>query len=536
MMKFFSPQFRPRHYMGGIFVFALLLGIYWLALRAIFSTESAVDFGTFLHDPYVHQVILFSFWQAFLSAALSLLGGLLLARALFYQKWASRSWILRLLSLTFVLPALVVVFGLMGVYGNSGWLAQLSQAVGWHWQPHFYGLSGILTAHLFFNIPLAARLFLQSFQAIPTQQRQLAAQLNLRGWQFVRLIEYPYLRQQVLPVFSLIFMLCFTSFTLVLTLGGGPKYTTLEVAIYQALLFEFDLPKAALFALLQVGFCLMLFALGSVFSRAPTIDFPSQKLWLDKQKSAVKIWQVFWVGLCLLFVLTPLLHIVVSAFFDPQSAHYWRMAWENVALWRALGYSLTMAPTSAFLALCLSIALLLLSRRLQWLYWQKLANVVTNFGMIILAVPTLVLATGLFIALQDWDFSSGHLWLMVIFCNALAAMPFVIRILTVPMSNNLIYYEKLCQSLGIVGWARWRLIEWHQLKAPIKYAFALACGLSLGDFTAIALFGNQDFTSLPHLLYQQLGSYRMAEAAITALILLLFCLGIFSVVERNKPE
>ena len=85
-MKFFSPQFRPRHYMGGIFVFALLLGIYWLALRAIFSTESAVDFGTFLHDPYVHQVILFSFWQAFLSAALSLLGGLLLARALFYQK------------------------------------------------------------------------------------------------------------------------------------------------------------------------------------------------------------------------------------------------------------------------------------------------------------------------------------------------------------------------------------------------------------------------------------------------------------------
>lgn len=80
------------------------------------------------------------------------------------------------------------------------------------------------------------------------------------------------------------------------------------------------------------------------------------------------------------------------------------MAWENAALWRALGYSLTMAPTSAFLALCLSIAVLLLSRRLQWLYWQKLANVVTNFGMIILAVPTLVLATGLFIALQDWDF------------------------------------------------------------------------------------------------------------------------------------
>lgn len=97
-------------------------------------------------------------------------------------------------------------------------------------------------------------MFLQTFQTIPTQQRQLASQLNLRGWQFIRLIEFPYLRQQLLPVFGLIFMLCFTSFSIVLTLGGGPKYTTLEVAIYQAVLFEFDLAKSALFALLQVIF------------------------------------------------------------------------------------------------------------------------------------------------------------------------------------------------------------------------------------------------------------------------------------------
>lgn len=98
----------------------------------------------------------------------------------------------------------------------------------------------------FFNIPLAAQLFLQSLQSIPYQQRQLAAQLNLQGWQFVKLVEWPVFRQQCLPTFSLIFMLCFTSFTVVLTLGGGPQYTTLETAIYQAILFEFDLPKAAL--------------------------------------------------------------------------------------------------------------------------------------------------------------------------------------------------------------------------------------------------------------------------------------------------
>ena len=92
-------------------------------------------------------------------------------------------------------------------------------------------------------------------QSIPYQQRQLAAQLNLQGWQFVKLVEWPAFRQQCLPTFSLIFMLCFTSFTVVLTLGGGPQYTTLETAIYQAILFEFDLPKAALLL-----FCNLYFA------------------------------------------------------------------------------------------------------------------------------------------------------------------------------------------------------------------------------------------------------------------------------------
>ncbi len=79
-----------------------------------------------------------------------------------------------------------------------------------------------------------------------------------------------------------------------------------------------------------------------------------------------------------------------------------------------------------------------------------------------------------------------------------------------------------------------RLIEWHKLRAPMKYAFALACALSLGDFTAIALFGQADFTSLPHLLYQQLGHYRSQEAAVTAFILLVFCLSVFMIIERHQ--
>ena len=210
--------------------------------------------------------------------------------------------------------------------------------------------------------------------------------------------------------------------------------------------------------------------------------------------------------------------------------------WHNTQLWKALTYSLIIAPASALLALLMAVALLLLSRRLQWLYYVKTAQFILNAGMVILAIPILVLAMGLFLLLRDVDFSNAHLFAIVVACNALSAMPFVLRILTEPFNNNMLYYERLCNSLGIVGWQRFRLIEWHALRTPINYALALAFALSLGDFTAIALFGNQEFTSLPHLLYQQLGSYRHQEAAVTAGILLLLCGAIFALIENQREQ
>ncbi|WP_373100384.1 MULTISPECIES: thiamine/thiamine pyrophosphate ABC transporter permease ThiP [Pasteurellaceae] len=529
MARRFTGRFWPRDYWGGIGVILFLVLFYAVALQAVFAAGGQYGWQDVRHDDYLRHIIAFSFAQAALSALLSVLIGALFARAFFYQKLVLKNAVLRLFSLTFVLPALVAVFGLMGVYGHAGWLARLSAWLGFQWRPEIYGLSGILIAHLFFNIPLAARLFLQVLHSIPHQQRQLAAQLNIRGWRFIRLIELPYLRQQLPAVFALIFMLCFTSFTIVLTLGGGPQYTTLEVAIYQAVIFEFDLPKAALFALLQFGFCFMLFAVMSGLSKTPDSHVHSTALWRDKQSSAVRIWQIFCITAVLLFILTPLFSIIGAAL----RADALFSAWRNPQLWRALGYSLSIAPASALTALGFSLLLLLLSRRLRWRYHVALADGIINAGMLILAIPTLVLAMGLFIRLQDMDFGRIQLFLVVVMCNALAAMPFVLRVLTVPMNNNMQYYERLCQSLGIRGWQRWRVIERHTLRAPLRYAFALACALSLGDFTAIALFGSQDFTSLPHLLYQQLGHYRGQDAAVTALLLLLLCGGIFMLVEQK---
>ncbi|HHF6437478.1 TPA: thiamine/thiamine pyrophosphate ABC transporter permease [Haemophilus influenzae] len=527
---FHHPQLRPRHYAGGVVVISFIILFYGSALSSIFTLGDELQWRAWFTDDYLQHLILFSFGQALLSTVLSIFFGLLLARALFYKPFLGKKWLLKLMSLTFVLPALVAIFGLIGIYGSSGWLAWLANLFVIPWQGHIYGLSGILIAHLFFNIPLAAQLFLQSLQSIPYQQRQLAAQLNLQGWQFVKLVEWSVFRQQCLPTFSLIFMLCFTSFTVVLTLGGGPQYTTLETAIYQAILFEFDLPKAALFAMLQFVFCLVLFSLTSRFSPSNQNGLSNSNIWFVKPKSAVKIFHVFVLIVFVFFLFSPVLNILISAL----SSSSLLKVWHNSQLWRALGYSLSIAPLSALLALTMAIALLLLSRRLEWLHYQKIAQFIINAGMVILAIPILVLAMGLFLLLQERDFSNIDLFIIVVFCNALSAMPFVLRILSAPFHNNMRYYENLCNSLGIVGWQRFYLIEWKTLRAPLRYAFALGLALSLGDFTAIALFGNQEFTSLPHLLYQQLGNYRNQDAAVTAGILLLLCGILFAFIHTHR--
>ncbi|KIE90027.1 putative thiamine transporter [Actinobacillus pleuropneumoniae] len=77
-------------------------------------------------------------------------------------------------------------------------------------------------------------------------------------------------------------------------------------------------------------------------------------------------------------------------------------------------------------------------------------------------------------------------------------------------------------------------MEKNYLIRPLIGAFALAMSSSLGSFAVIAFFGSPDFSSLPYLLYQQLGSYRTEDAAVTALVLMLFTLLPFLFIAQKE--
>ena len=93
-------------------------------------------------------------------------------------------------------------------------------------------------------------------------------------------------------------------------------------------------------------------------------------------------------------------------------------------------------------------------------------------------------------------------------------------------------FRSLCQSLAIGGFNRLRIIELKALKKPLAQALAFACVISIGDFGVVALFGNEEFRTLPYYLYQQIGAYRTNDGAVTAMLLLLLCFTLFSLLER----
>jgi thiamine transport system permease protein len=206
----------------------------------------------------------------------------------------------------------LAVFGILSVYGRQGWLASAFRAAGLEWTFSPYGLQGILLAHVFFNMPMAARLLLQALEQIPGEQRQLAAQLGMRGWSFFRYVEWPWLRRQIPPVAALIFMLCFASFATVLSLGGGPQATTIELAIYQALSYDYDPGRAALLALIQMICCLGWCCLASALAK-PFPWQPSDSGWRNPEdRFFSRIADYTLIALALLLLLPPLLAVIVD--------------------------------------------------------------------------------------------------------------------------------------------------------------------------------------------------------------------------------
>ncbi len=482
-------------------------------------------------DDYVLGVLRFSVLQALLSALLSLSLAVPAARALARrQAFPGRVMLLRLLGLPMVVPTVVGVLGIVAIYGRSGLANELLSAAGLAVRLDIYGLSGILIAHVFFNMPFATRLLVQAWAGIPGESWRLAAQLGMTGGQIFRLIEWPMLRQILPGIGVLVFLLCFTSFAVVLVLGGGPPNATLEVAIYQSLRFDFDLDRVLALAALQVAVCAALFALAGRLVRPMPVELTTGYA-ASRPDLAHPLGGVIdglAIALAVLILLMPLGAVVVAGLVGPVAS-----VLADPLLWQAAGRSLVVGVSAGLLALLLGWGLVLSSRALRVRYVRPhAADGLELAGTMVLVVPPFVIAAGLFVLLRPVaDVFAIGLGLVVL-VNALMGLPFVLRILGPAATQAAERHLRLCDSLGMSGWDRLRLVDWPLLRRPAALSMAICSALAAGDLGVIALFGTPDTQTLPLLLYHQMGSYRVGAAAVTALVLLVLTLVLFVVIER----
>ncbi len=480
-----------------------------------------------LASPYFRRVVAFTLWQAALSTLLSVAIAVPLTMALARrQSFFGRGLLIRLFAVPLALPALVAVLGVVAVWGRTGWASGLLDT-----QLNIYGLTGILIAHVFFNLPLATRLLLVHFERVPAETWRLATQLNLPPSTIFRLIEWPVIRSGLPGIATLVFMLCIASFTVVLTLGGGPRATTIEVAIYQALRFDFDPARAVVLGLVQIGLCAVLVVLAGRFASdmhaAPGLN--RRIVRPDLAAVPLRIADTAIIILAALFVTSPMLAVIVSGL----AAGLTRLAADPL-VWRALATSAAIAVSSAILSVAAAWSLAAAGRdnRDNPIAASLFATVSGIAGNLILVAPPVVLAAGWFVLLHRVAAVETIAPGMVVAINALMALPFALRILSPAIARAHADHDRLCASLGLTGWPRLRFVDLPVLKRPLALALAFAAALSIGDLGVIALFGSQDFTTLPLLLYQRFGSYRIDDASGLALILMVLCLGLIALAER----
>lgn len=473
----------------------------------------------FLNNPYLWHVIWFTFYQAFLATALALILALPLARSVAYRDFYGKSTVLRILQFTWMLPSIAVALGIVIVYGKQGWWHTVLSLIGIPYSFSLYGLPGILLAHLFFNIPLASYLLLTELVRIPSETWRLASQLGMSASTTFRYIEWPYIKTPFLGIAALVFLLCFTNFTLVLALGGGPSASTIEVAIYHAIKFDYDLSMAGMLAIIQIVFCFFV-VLGSFsFFKKPVIFSSFVRLSHDKRKQWATPRKKSFLTLliCALLLIPPFGAILFSGWNSSLlKIIYWPFFWSSVA------HSMLIALCAGILSTFLSLVVAFYLRYLRVIRKRFFTSVLVEvFSVIQFIIPPTLLSVGLFLLLLPIVDEKIVGIFSIILINSIMSLPFSLRCITYSAQEITTKYAPLYQSLGLSFWQRWKLIDAPLLKSNIAQALGISAILSLGDFSVIAFFGSATLQTLPSLIYNLLASYQLKEASAVVLCLIL---------------
>ena len=526
--------YKSYYLVLGFFSLVLILPIIGIISKINFEFYYFVKF---FDSNYNLRLIYISFIQAFLSAILSCLIALPLSLSLFRHKNLIISRIIiSLCGYSFVIPSILIVFSVIGLFGSNGILNKYLNFYEILNIKSIFGLKGIILGHLLLNTPFATRLFFQNLNTISKNYIDLSQSINLGFWSNLIKLEWPILKQNILSIFSIIFVLCFLSFAIVMALGKGPSTSTMEVAIYQLALFDLNFNKAIVLSIFQILICTIFLITGfykqrgSKFFEIQTNSFnhPFKNVLLVK---SIDFLLIFFLSI---FLFSPIAFVIGNFFQLIFIENVFIKKYFLDAFLNSLILCILTAILTTFLGLITSV--LLVQTRKKYFFQQILFLI----SSIILIISPVIISLGYFIILGELRYNYWITISIIIIINTIFLIPFSILILFTKIKNIFLNFNdlKISFTLNDIDFIK---IIYPLIKNNLFYVFSFSAAISFGDFTIISFFKNDELQTLPILLYKLITSYRFNEAAIVAGFILIFSLFIYlifdnRIVYKDKPE
>ncbi len=516
----------------SIFCLIIILPLIGIFSKLNFDLKTILNF---IENKYTLRIIFFSFYQAFLSAFFSCIIAIPFTLALNRHKdFKIIRIIISLCGFSFVIPSILIVYGVIKLFGKNGIYNHYFNFYDLIGIETIYGLKAILIAHILLNAPFATRLFFQNLNSISKKYYEVSSSLNLTYFGNIYKLEIPIIIQSIFSVFSIIFTLCFLSFAIVMTLGGGPLNSTLEVAIYQYALFELNFSKAIILSFIQIIICLTFILIGFYSIKGSNFFEIKYNSFLHPYKNykIVKITDYLLIFLLSLFLFSPISYIVINFINQAFSEdfifnHYFIKAFINSIIISIL--------TGLIVTLSGFYITTLLIENYKNLIIQKTLFIL-SFS--ILLISPVIFSLGYFIILGENRYNIFFNFFVVILINSIFLIPFSILILFTNLKNIYLNYEEFQKTFRINITDYYKII-FPLIKKNVLYVFSFSTAITFGDFTIISFFKNQDFETLPSLLFRLISSYKFNEASFIAGLMLILTLVIYFFIDnysyRDKP-
>lgn len=543
-----------------------LILFYFLPLSSILnlslarSEEGALaPFLEALTSQSVRNVFAFTLWQAVLSTFLTLIVGLPGAYLLARYKFRGKLLLRALTGVPFVLPTLVVAVAFNALLGPRGWINVALMALFDLSSPPLRlinTLTAILIAHIFYNTTIVLRMVGDFWSHLDPRFAQAARSLGANRWQTIVRVTFPLLMPAIVAAALLVFIFDFTSFGVILVLGG-PKFSTLEVEIYYQTISLFNLPLAAALSILQLACTL---SLTVVYTRlAARVSRP---LPLRAQRQTQRqlyswrsrIFAVVMVSLLLILLITPLIALAARSVtrLDPDRRQRGPVArgftldfYKELSINRR-GSLFYVPPINAIIisvgyALLTVVLALALGVPASWALARntdsKLNRLLDPLLMLPLGTSAVTLGLGFIVTLNHppLDFRTSPMLIPI--AHTLVAFPFVVRSLTPALRS---IQPRLRQAAAVLGAPPARIIRSIDLPLvgrAILVATTFAFTISLGEFGATALIARPEYPTIPITIYRfisQPGALNYGQALALSTILMLVTTAGMLTIERFR--